>query len=205
MSEEFTYNQISEQESSAYMNQSGDDPTVLVKRTDGRITVGRLDMSSRNISFSENGEKMVEPGVSMEALSDKRQAQLAEELAGVALRSNEVSKTVASNEQVQADKLPENEIHGMFWKKHTALIKEVNRAVEQSGHIDPSMLAYEIASEIESIRQIKGLNPDMVIYLKSVIDLCDEVGSSGRDQRSKYYRNGRAGLQQISEMIRAIR
>ena len=86
MNEKPTFNQINEQSSSAYMNGSNADPTVLVKRSDGRITVGRLDTEARDVHFSENGQELVKPSVSMEAFSDERQAQLAAELAGVALR-----------------------------------------------------------------------------------------------------------------------
>ena len=93
MSEKFTYNQVNQQESSAYMNRSGADPTVLIKRSErsgGGVTVGRLDKSTRNVHFSEDGVDKYHPAVPLAELSDQRQAELAEELAGAALRSSEV-------------------------------------------------------------------------------------------------------------------
>lgn len=84
MSEIPTYNQINEQTRSAYMNRSDANPTVLVKRTDGRVTVGRLDKDIKNVHFSEEGKDWVR-SATMESLSDDRQAHLAEELAGRAL------------------------------------------------------------------------------------------------------------------------
>lgn len=92
MNEKFTFNQVNQQESSAYMNRSGDKPTVLVKRSDGRVTVGRLDKETRSVDFSENGQELVKPGVPLVELSDQRQAELAEELAGKPLRSAEAIK-----------------------------------------------------------------------------------------------------------------
>ena len=101
MSERYTYNQINDQISSAYMNRTGASPTVLVKRSlrpgenERRITVGRLNLDTREVHFSEDGREASKP-ISMETLSDKHQAQLATELAGVALRGDGV--TAAPNE-----------------------------------------------------------------------------------------------------------
>jgi len=92
MNETFTYNQVNQQESSAYRNRSGDQPTVLVKRTDGRVTVGRLDKETRDVSFTEDGQELMKPAVPMLELSDQRQMELAEELAGKPLRDNEVNQ-----------------------------------------------------------------------------------------------------------------
>lgn len=102
MSERYTYNQINDQISSAYMNRTGATPTVLVKRSlrpgenERRITVGRLNLDTREVHFSEDGREASKP-VSMETLSDGRQAQLAAELAGRALRGNE-TVTAGSSE-----------------------------------------------------------------------------------------------------------
>jgi len=94
MSEKMTFNQINKQASSAYMNRSGADPTVLVERKSGRITVGRLDADTKNVHFSEDGQDFIEPSVSMELLSDERQAQLAEKLAETPLRDNEAPAVI---------------------------------------------------------------------------------------------------------------
>ncbi len=102
MSEKNTYNQVNEQQSSAYLNQSGANPTVLVKRTDGRISVGRLEMDgSRDVRFSDNGEKLAKK-VSIESVSDLHQAKLAEELAGRALRGSgiDLDDQVSPEQQV---------------------------------------------------------------------------------------------------------
>jgi hypothetical protein len=86
MSETLTYDQINEQRSSAYMNRSNADPSVLLKRTDGRITTGRLMAGINRVYFSENGQDFSK-AVKREAISDQYQQQLAEDLAGAALRS----------------------------------------------------------------------------------------------------------------------
>lgn len=91
MSEKQTFKQINDQESSAYMNGSGDYPTVLISRTkregeeSGRVTVARLNKDTREAHFTEDGQKWTKT-IALENLSDQRQGELAEELAGRALR-----------------------------------------------------------------------------------------------------------------------
>lgn len=90
MSETPTYKQINQQESSAYMNRRDADPTVLLKRSDGRVTVGRLDMDTREVT--------------MESLTDAHQERLAAELAGRALRGSEAAVTAPdAQEQVAVE------------------------------------------------------------------------------------------------------
>ncbi|HRJ06559.1 MAG TPA: hypothetical protein PK096_03290 [Candidatus Saccharibacteria bacterium] len=101
MNEKQSFNQINEQVSSAYMNQSGDNPTVLIRRTSGNITVGRLDTDTRKVHFSENGEKW-EKQVALENLSDAKQEQLATELAGRALRGVAETESEPSVDPLEA-------------------------------------------------------------------------------------------------------
>lgn len=86
MSEKLTYNQVNEQQSAAYINQSNENPTVLIPRKDGRITTGRLDTSTHKVHFTEDNQSY-EKSVSPEAMSDQVQEKLAEALADTALRS----------------------------------------------------------------------------------------------------------------------
>lgn len=208
MTEKLFHNQINEQISSAYRNGTDVDPTVLVKRSDGRITVGRLDRDAQVVGFTEKDQALVKP-VSLEALSDDRQAQLAEELAGVALRGGEVdvataAEALAESKDTSIEPSAET-FHDKFWAKHTELVERIDRAIATAGHIDPSMQANGIARDIESIRQLEGLSAETADYLKSVIDLCHEVSRGGRDRHSEYHRNAGSGLQKISGMIRAIK
>lgn len=107
-------------------------------------------------------------------------------------------------EQERSKLLEQHELHATFWTKHASVIGTIDRAIEQAGYIDPSMLAYKIATEVESVRQIRGLDAPMIAYLGKVIDLCNEVGAAGTNQRSEYYRNARPGLQKIRSMVSAI-
>lgn len=102
MSEKFTYNQVNEQESSAYINRRDDQPTVLVKRTDGRVTVGRLDKATNNVSFSENGQKWWKE-VPLRTLADQGQMDLAQELAGKPLRDDEAQNGPEEQPRVNHD------------------------------------------------------------------------------------------------------
>ncbi len=92
--EKQTFNQISEQESRSYRRQDGRLPSVLIERTDGRITVGNLDKHTGNVLFTEDGRDLYKPNVPVELLTDEHQAKLAAALAGTAVRSLE---TVSSN------------------------------------------------------------------------------------------------------------
>jgi hypothetical protein len=85
MTELGTFRQVNDQESSAYMNRSEDHPTVLIKRTSGDVSVGRLDKYTRDVHFSENGQELTKR-IALENLTDARQEELAAELAGRALR-----------------------------------------------------------------------------------------------------------------------
>lgn len=80
MSEKPTYNQINEQISSAYMNRSDADPTVLVESTDGAIAVGRLEKGTHTVHFTEGGKEIVKQDTPLEVLSDEHQEKLAAEL-----------------------------------------------------------------------------------------------------------------------------
>ena len=100
MSETPSYKQINQQETTAYIDGSKTNPTVLVKRTDGRVTVGNLHKDSREVRFSENGDKLKKT-VPMESLTDAHQELLAAELAGRALRGSEVSISINAAEQEQ--------------------------------------------------------------------------------------------------------
>lgn len=96
MSENPTFNQVNEQESSAYRKGlKGRDamPSVLIGRSDGRVTVGDLDKLTGNVYFEENGENWMHPNVPLEKLADTYQEKLAAELAGAALRGAEAGVT----------------------------------------------------------------------------------------------------------------
>ena len=80
MSEKYTYHQIDEQSSSARLNGKDDNPTVLVHRSDDRITVARLDKGTRTVHFTEGGKERYKT-MPLEAFSDQWQGDLAEELA----------------------------------------------------------------------------------------------------------------------------
>lgn len=110
----------------------------------------------------------------------------------------------APNEE-KTDKSSSSELLDTFWTMHGDLVERINHAIETAYHVDPSMQAGQIARDVESMRQLKGLNPDMVSYLQGVIDVCHEVRESGRDRRSKYHHDARPGLQKIGQMIRAIK
>lgn len=85
--EKQTFNQVTEQISNAYIEGNDALPSVLIKRSDGRVTVGRLDPDTQNVHFSEDGKSKMHGNVPVERLSDTYQAELAEELAGKQLRS----------------------------------------------------------------------------------------------------------------------
>jgi hypothetical protein len=99
MSENLTFNQVNQQESSAYMSGSKAKPSVLIERSDGRITVGNLDKDTQHVYFTEDGVDKAHPNVPLEKLSDQHQEVLAAKLAGVALRGGE-SVEVKSVEQM---------------------------------------------------------------------------------------------------------
>lgn len=77
MSEKFTtFKQVNDQETSAYINGTRDNPTVLFRRTDGSIDVGRVDKHTRIVEFDEGTKRLA-----LESLSDQHQMELANELA----------------------------------------------------------------------------------------------------------------------------
>lgn len=100
MNENLTFNQVYEQESSAYRHRSNAKPSVLVERSSGQITVGNLDMSTRNVLFTEDGVDKMHPNVAIEKLSDQHQEMLAAKLAGVALRGNETGQVKSIEQQI---------------------------------------------------------------------------------------------------------
>lgn len=102
MKEASSYNQINDQINSAYMNRGGDKPTVLIKRNDGRVTAGKLDQDTQDVDFQEDGVNRAHEAVPLAELSDQRQAELAEELAGKPLRDNEIVKA-PEHQQVTRD------------------------------------------------------------------------------------------------------
>lgn len=109
---ERTFNQINQQETSAYMNGSKDMPTVLIDRKSGNVTVARLDKNTRTAYFTENGVAY-EKTIALENLSDAQQEELAEKLAGRALRGAvEIEPEVSPKSSVEFDengliKMPE--------------------------------------------------------------------------------------------------
>jgi hypothetical protein len=107
MSEKPTFNQINRQNETAYLELSGADPTMLIRRTDGRVTVANYDTRTNSAYFEENGPKAHE-NMTPEELSDQHQEQLASELAGRALRGVEVQAPVPSvHTEVTAGELVE--------------------------------------------------------------------------------------------------
>jgi len=100
MTEKITHNQINEQETSAYINQSAEMPTVLVRRSNGTIQTGYLDKAESEIYLSKdeygkpNTDGLHKRIRSPEAVSDREQEKLAAELAGVALRSEINTETI---------------------------------------------------------------------------------------------------------------
>ncbi len=106
MSEKMTFNQINDQESSAYaQGHAGDDrynPNVLVKRSDGSISVGRYDKSTHDAGnlpvYDASGNvdplRVGKRKMALEAVSDQEQEALAAELAGEKLRVLEIGKQI---------------------------------------------------------------------------------------------------------------
>lgn len=86
MSERQIFNQINKQQSTAYRNGTFEDPTVLIKRTSGNVSVARLDIHSKTAHFHTEEGKVATKTISIEHLADEYQEQLAAELAGRALR-----------------------------------------------------------------------------------------------------------------------
>lgn len=93
MTEKLTYKQVTDQESRAYVKGEPMTPTVLVERSDGTIQTGKLDMSTRNVSFVDpkDGKEKYHLAVPLEKLSDAYQEKLAAALAGAALKGEEPS------------------------------------------------------------------------------------------------------------------
>ncbi len=109
MSENLTFNQINDQVSSAYRKQDAIEPAVLIERSDGRITTGKLEIGTRNVLFSEDGLDKMRPNVSLEKLSDQNQERLAAELAGVALHGSAVDSGVENQESSDEARIAELE------------------------------------------------------------------------------------------------
>ena len=86
---EQTFEQINQQQTTAYRKQSDTMPTVLIERSDKTITVGNLDMRTQDVLFTEDGQIKAHPNVPAELLTDEHQQKLAAVLAGVALRGSE--------------------------------------------------------------------------------------------------------------------
>lgn len=169
MSETLTFSQINDQQSSAYRKASGAKPTVLIGRTDGRITVGNLDMDTHDVLFYEDGVNK-RKHVSLERLSDAHQEKLATELAGTALRGTEYPKTgeadVAVDKAQQEIQHVEAEIDALYsslapedqvpvWQYLGALYDhEVGRARSQ---MSPD--GFRIANRIRELQeQLKTLH-----------------------------------------------
>jgi len=131
MSENPTFNQINEQESSAYMNRSGAKPTVLIERSDGRITVGNLDRGTQNVLFTEKGADKMHPNVSLERLTDAHQEMLAAKLAGVALLGSETH--VANESDTLVDQ--EAERLGAEIAVVDARIEELKASMQESDRV----------------------------------------------------------------------
>lgn len=90
MSEYPSYNQINEQESSAYVSGGDMRADVLIKQPSGGVTVGRLDKATGNVHVTEDGQEELYPNVPLERLTDEHQGMLARELAGIALLGDTV-------------------------------------------------------------------------------------------------------------------
>ncbi len=104
----------------------------------------------------------------------------------------------------QPQKTPEQEAADKFWAAHDVAMKEVQGAIERAGHFDPCSAALSAGSRVGEITRVPGLKPDMVAYLEGIRSLCQEVGASGRDARSRFHRNPRSGLAAIYQMLAAI-
>lgn len=153
---ERTFNQINQQESSAYMNGSRDMPTVLIDRKSGDVTVARLDKHTRTAYFTENGVAYEKP-IALENLSDARQEELAAKLAGRALRGTvEVEPDDASTSLVEFDEA------GLI--KMPDWIKSDNQADEKA-----EVGALEEVSQADPLEE---LNPDVraevLLYRRAV-------------------------------------
>ncbi len=119
---------------------------------------------------------------------------------------NKQSEQLPPEDRPEASpKTLEQELHDTFWAKQAAVLGEIDFAIERAGYIDPAVLSNKIAQSVETVRQLKGLHPDMVEYLGKVIDLCHEVSAAGNNQRSEYHHNARSGLQKIKSMVAAIK
>ena len=96
--EKRTFNQINEQESSAYRRGSDALPSVLIQRSDLGITVGNLDKHTGNVLFTEDGVYKMHPNVPLERLTDEHQQKLATLLAGKVLRGVELASEAPATE-----------------------------------------------------------------------------------------------------------
>lgn len=156
MSERNTFNQVNQQETSAYISGTKDMPTVLIDRTGGNITVGRLDKNTKKVHFSENGQDW-EKTASMEALSDGYQEVLAAKLAGRALRGVGIvevapSETPVSRVEFGQDgliKVPDSIRGAQGQPKTEAIAREAEPVIDPFDELDESVKA-----EVLSYRRV---------------------------------------------------
>ena len=98
-----TFDQINQQISVNYRNGSKKGPTVLVPRSNSQITVAEYDPDSREVMFTgEDGLRYTKPVLSLEAVSDQYQENLAAEL-GADLGAPTEVLSIQRRETVSAD------------------------------------------------------------------------------------------------------
>jgi len=117
---------------------------------------------------------------------------------------------VAENPSIDAqDIVSQNEkpktVAELFYSLQSEVVDTLKRDIERAGTSDPCSAAFAISREIEKMMSIKGLNPELLPYLGDVKKLCSEIGNSGNDTRSRYYRNQGAGLRTVLSRIERIK
>lgn len=73
-----------------------------------------------------------------------------------------------------------------------------------AGHVDPSMLAYQIARDIEALADIPGLSDEAKRAFLQVAAMSREIGGAGRNPQSQYYHRQASGLREVSAALKEI-
>lgn len=81
---------------------------------------------------------------------------------------------------------------------------ETQSAINQSGHVDPCMLAFKLFRQIDGFTRQGTVNPEAATQLNDVKELLSKIGSSGNDNRSPYYMRQKDGLITALEALKAI-
>lgn len=168
MSEKPTFNQINDQQTSAYLNGTGNSPSVLIRRSgpEGRITVGNLQVGTRDVHFTENGEDLMHREVSLDKLTDSHQEMLAAELAGAALRGS----STEAQEQTDTNPLDTEQ-------QITAISAEMDGIISVIPESERNAVwRYGVAvHDSETYDAIAGISPDNLGKAKRYRELMTEI------------------------------